>query len=321
MEAKPPVGTASGILTRCGLTAEQLRALRRQGFVATERRGASRKKIHKLRFRWQGRQQVRYLGTDPGAAAQVRAALERWQSEARRRREAQRAARQARQAAKRQLTPLLPERGLRSTDWRSAARGQRNLMKSRITTIDAWIAVTVSMPSTTLGSTKTMNHTADDGRRLAGMASTGDFADAHGDARPGPDALTDLDAGLDAGDVPPHLADRRTARIAEYLAQILEYADPLRANVGAVNADLLFMADRLRQRLEVAPWETLEDFEDLKPAIDSLLRIHKQIDRFAQFEARLGRDLGVAPRQADGSTAGPVRQATLGPTARDEIAN
>lgn len=114
MRTIPPADATAGLLTGYGLTAEQLCALRRQGFVSRECRGAGRKEIYKLRFRWQGRQQVRYLGTDPGAAAQVRAALEQWQSAARRRREAQRAARQARRtlrAAKRQLAPRLAEAG------------------------------------------------------------------------------------------------------------------------------------------------------------------------------------------------------------------
>jgi hypothetical protein len=114
MRPVPPADTAIDILTRCGLTAEQLWALRRQGFVSRECRGAGRKEIYKLRFRWQRRQQVRYLGSDPAVAAQVRAVLIQWQASARRRREAQRAARQARRAlrdAKRRLEPRLAETG------------------------------------------------------------------------------------------------------------------------------------------------------------------------------------------------------------------
>jgi hypothetical protein len=136
-----------------------------------------------------------------------------------------------------------------------------------------------------------------------------------------PQSMPNQDVDTGAAGASPDVADRRTARIAEYLAHSLDYADPLQANVGAVNADLLLMADRLRQLLEAAPWASLEDFDDLKPAIDSLLRIHKQIDRFAQLETRLGANADAAPQAAAGSPAGPVRQAVVRSATSEEIAS
>jgi len=56
------------------LTLEELQALRKEGFVAAERRGRAAV-IFKLRFRLAGRQQARYLGADPQRAAAIRAAL------------------------------------------------------------------------------------------------------------------------------------------------------------------------------------------------------------------------------------------------------
>jgi hypothetical protein len=56
-------------LSRLTLTESDLRALRRQGHVAAERR--NNRTIYKLRFRVAGRQKVRYLGSDPEVAKSV----------------------------------------------------------------------------------------------------------------------------------------------------------------------------------------------------------------------------------------------------------
>jgi len=67
------------IFDELGLTPEELDSLRRQGFVASERRGPACI-VFKLRFRMGGRQVVRYLGTDRDWADTVRRALSAWQS-------------------------------------------------------------------------------------------------------------------------------------------------------------------------------------------------------------------------------------------------
>ena len=65
-------------LARLTLSEAERHALARQGFVAVERRG--RRCYFKLRFRAAGgRQCVRYLGSDPAVAAQVRQVLDRLQ--------------------------------------------------------------------------------------------------------------------------------------------------------------------------------------------------------------------------------------------------
>lgn len=66
------------ILTELGLSADELAALSRQGFVSRgwRRPGLA---VYKLRFRLGGRQQVRYLGADPRQAEAVRQALVAWQ--------------------------------------------------------------------------------------------------------------------------------------------------------------------------------------------------------------------------------------------------
>ncbi len=68
------VGRPTSILARIGLTAEEVTALERQGFVSAESRGR-KCTVYKLRFRIGGRQRVRYVGTDPVLADAAREAL------------------------------------------------------------------------------------------------------------------------------------------------------------------------------------------------------------------------------------------------------
>jgi hypothetical protein len=62
------------VLPELGLTADEIAALRRQGFVSRERRGHGHVR-YKLRFRHGGKQHVRYLGQDPQVADRVRQEL------------------------------------------------------------------------------------------------------------------------------------------------------------------------------------------------------------------------------------------------------
>lgn len=70
-QATPP------LLTQLGLTAGELAALRRQGFVCRERRG--RGFVFKLRFRLAGRQQIRVIGRDADLAMALKKELAEWQ--------------------------------------------------------------------------------------------------------------------------------------------------------------------------------------------------------------------------------------------------
>jgi hypothetical protein len=67
------------LLSELGLSAEEIAALRRQGFVSREqRRGRT---LFKLRYRMppDGKQCVRYLGSDPSVAQAVRLELAQMQ--------------------------------------------------------------------------------------------------------------------------------------------------------------------------------------------------------------------------------------------------
>ena len=106
-------GEPSLALVRLGLTAAELETLRRQGSVSRERRG--RRRLYKLRFRVDGRQVTRYVGTDEGKAAEVRQGLHEWQGERHLDLELGRLARQAGRElrrAKRKLEEQMVERGL-----------------------------------------------------------------------------------------------------------------------------------------------------------------------------------------------------------------
>ena len=73
-EDEPPLA-----LVRLGLTTAELETLRRQGSVSRERRG--RRWLYKLRFRVDGRQVTRYVGTDVEKAAEVQQGLREWQGD------------------------------------------------------------------------------------------------------------------------------------------------------------------------------------------------------------------------------------------------
>jgi hypothetical protein len=101
----------------------------------------------------------------------------------------------------------------------------------------------------------------------------------------GPAAVTEAACGAEDD---PH--DRRYQRIIDYHNTALAIEDPLAANVGAVNADLMLMTYRLKQAIgeamDVTP-TALEEFEKLMPAVDSFLRISRQVERFAKLNLQL----------------------------------
>ena len=68
------VSCAGTVLERIGLTAQEIATLRQQGSVCVETRGRN-SSIYKLRFRMDGFQRMRYLGTDAAFAAAVREEL------------------------------------------------------------------------------------------------------------------------------------------------------------------------------------------------------------------------------------------------------
>lgn len=82
----------------------------------------------------------------------------------------------------------------------------------------------------------------------------------------------------------------RHARILDFQTESLAGPDSLRASLGALTGGLLEIGRRLEARiiasLDASP-ATMEELRRIKPALDSLLQVARQSDRFAQLEVRL----------------------------------
>ena len=117
--------TDEGHLEVIGLDAEQLDAVRRQGFISRETRG--RLTIFKLRFLLHGKQRVKYLGTDEQRVAAIQAALNKLQEGRvldRRLRDLNQQARERLKESKQRLLPLMAGSG-----WRFHGRVIRRMRK------------------------------------------------------------------------------------------------------------------------------------------------------------------------------------------------
>ena len=93
----------------------------------------------------------------------------------------------------------------------------------------------------------------------------------------------------------PTLGDdeMRLARIDEYQQQSLRKADPLEACLGGLNSGLLRVGFRYEQAIIKAldaPETNILDSPPLQKAMNTHLGITRQVDRFANLEARLNED-------------------------------
>ena len=83
--------------------------------------------------------------------------------------------------------------------------------------------------------------------------------------------------------------EARLSRLHDYLTNSLEKKDALEANVGSVNSGLIRVAiwldETIEQAIESGPC-SIERIESVSPAIDTQLRVARQVDRFAQIEIR-----------------------------------
>lgn len=94
-------------------------------------------------------------------------------------------------------------------------------------------------------------------------------------------------------------ANSRGDRIRDLLASSLAKLDPLEANLGVVNSDLMLLAYRLKQSIDSALTEpdASEELEMLMPAVENYLKVVKQIERFSKL------DLQLRSRQTTGATS------------------
>ena len=86
------------------------------------------------------------------------------------------------------------------------------------------------------------------------------------------------------------LMELREQRASEYLSAALRTEDTLAANVGAINADLMFFAHHARRMIEpalkMAPAE-LEAFQHLYPALQAHARLAREIGRLSALDVKI----------------------------------
>lgn len=93
-----------------------------------------------------------------------------------------------------------------------------------------------------------------------------------------------------SGHSPKRPRSSRLQRIDEYRQEALAQPDALRANLGALNSDLMRMAYRLNRATNRALAHTsdlLQEFNTVGPAVAACLQVARQVDRLAQLELRL----------------------------------
>ena len=118
------------------------------------------------------------------------------------------------------------------------------------------------------------------------------------------------------GSAVPDLAAVRLARIHDYQREGLAKGDALEANLAAISGDLMLMAFRLNQGIELATGATaipVERMGKLLGAIDMSLKVARQIDRFAQLDHRLtlARQAAVSSQTAPATEVGRSEESVV----------
>ena len=101
------------------------------------------------------------------------------------------------------------------------------------------------------------------------------------------------------------IRDARLSRVIDYQAISLKKNDALEANLGSINSGLMRIAvsldETIEQAIESAP-RTLDRAQRILPAIETHLRVARQIDRFAQIEVRAAESRKRRPSDDDATT-------------------
>jgi hypothetical protein len=91
-------------------------------------------------------------------------------------------------------------------------------------------------------------------------------------------------------DKPRKTTDRRAERIKEFARDALEKGDAYQATVRAATADLLDigygLAVNIKAIMGQAPMGSA-DYEDIAPALATLLQVDRQIGRFGQLDLQI----------------------------------
>ncbi len=108
----------------------------------------------------------------------------------------------------------------------------------------------------------------------------------------------------EAGSVPlGSYHSARLSRVLDYQIKSLEKDDPLEANLGSINSGLIRMAlwldETIEQAMESGP-PNVERLSKVLPAIDTHLRVTRQVDRFANIELRAAEARKPKPAEHNG---------------------
>ena len=104
-------------------------------------------------------------------------------------------------------------------------------------------------------------------------------------AAPQQDAVSEKDSAQAA-----EISELRLAKIRQYQNDSLQQPDALQANLGAVSSDLMLLAYRLHETINrslAGSSNRLERFAKLSRAIETYLKITRQIDRLANLDRLL----------------------------------
>lgn len=95
-----------------------------------------------------------------------------------------------------------------------------------------------------------------------------------------------------SGSIEELVGDRhhaRLSRVLDFQASSLAKADPLEANLGSINSGLmrvaLWLDEAIEEAMDSGP-RTVDRLQRMLPAIETHLRVTRQVDRFAQLELR-----------------------------------
>lgn len=102
-------------------------------------------------------------------------------------------------------------------------------------------------------------------------------------------------------------ADSRIRRIMDYLQVSLEREDALQANLNAANADLMMIGYRLASAIKAnmaSSPASLDSYVEFMPALNNLLRLNKQVDRFSTLDDRLSKAKESSASKAQSSGIG-----------------
>lgn len=114
--------------------------------------------------------------------------------------------------------------------------------------------------------------------------------------------------------------EARLSRVLDYQTASLAKRDPLAANLGSINSGLMRVALWLDETIEQAIGSgprTVERLQKILPAIDTHLRVTRQVDRFAQIELRAAESR--QPRMQDKVTIPAQQVVSTGESEDSEI--